>query len=312
MGEGSQKMTEKPIIIATHGLANKPEEDVLHDWWLKAIKEGLRKNQNKQNPDFDFSLCYWAHHLYKQPLHLDGAFKFDQLYNDEPYVEAEDDTLKTKNDNFLDKIAAGAFDIGGETLDVLKQKLGINSAIDFMLGKLLKDLNLYYQNDEKRATLRNELRTKLLAAQGRKIMLVAHSMGSIIAYDVLTLLGQSHSDFSIDSFVTIGSPLGLPHVRNKIVEEFVHRGEVTDRVRTPSVVTNQWVNFADRKDPVALDIHLGDDYKANKDHIKCKDDLVYNDYRIKKGKSDNRRNHHKSYGYLRTPEFSKLTKEFLS
>ena len=143
---------------------------------------------------------------------------------------------------------------------------------------------------------------------GRRIMLVAHSMGSIIAYDVLTLLGQSDPGFEVDHFVTIGSPLGLPHVRNKIVQEFTHRGDKEDRVRTPTVVKNRWVNFADRKDPVALDVHLGDDYGENAGGVACEDDLVHNDYRVTDEKD---RNRHKSYGYLRTPEFSALVKGFL-
>ena len=105
----------------------------------------------------------------------------------------------------------------------------------------------------------------------------------------------------------------MPHVKGKIIEEFIHRGKEGERVRTPSVVKKRWVNFADRKDPVALDVHLRDDYKKNGSNVRCEDDLVYNDYRIMKhGKTEVDRNHHKSYGYLRTPEFSALVKKFLS
>lgn len=49
-------------------------------------------------------------------------------------------------------------------------------------------------------------------------------------------------------------------------------------VRTPSVVSKDWKNFADRKDPVALDAHLSDDYGVNRRSIAVIDDLVYNDY----------------------------------
>ena len=38
-------------------------------------------------------------------------------------------------------------------------------------------------------------------------MLIAHSMGSIIGFDVLTFLA---TDIKINTFITIGSPLGLP------------------------------------------------------------------------------------------------------
>ncbi len=141
-------------------------------------------------------------------------------------------------------------------------------------------------------------------------------MGSIIAYDVLSWLKHKHEDFAIDTFVTIGSPLGLPHVVQKIVEEFKYRGKTdAERLRTPTVVKGRWINFADRKDPVALDARLGDDYGPNDppSNVTCKDDIVFNDYAIRKhGEKEENRNHHKSYGYLRTPEFSALVKDFLS
>jgi hypothetical protein len=301
-----------PLIIGIHGLANKPPEPELSQWWQDAIKEGLAKNEKVIDPEFDFEMVYWADQLYKNPLHNDIDFSFDQLYNDEPYVEAEKGTLKSKRDGFLAALAARSFDLTGATLDRLKAQFGFDALADAFLGKLLRDLNLYYQNQKKQASLRDTLKQRLLANEGRKIMLVAHSMGTIIAYDVMTLLGQSNPDYKIDHFVTIGSPLGLPHVKGKIIEEFIHRGPESDRVRTPSVVKERWVNFADRKDPVALDVHIADDYGKNGSDILCEDDLVNNDYRIKKtGKNEPDRNHHKSYGYLRTPEFSKLMVKFL-
>ncbi|MEP3279869.1 MAG: hypothetical protein ABJN26_13385 [Stappiaceae bacterium] len=302
----------KNLIIGIHGLANKPPESELTEWWEASIREGLLKNEKVSDPAFDFKMIYWAGRLYKNPLHREPEFHFDQLFNREPYVEAEEGSLKSKKDGFLDAVAAKSFDLGGETLDLLKGRFGFNSLADAFLGKLLKDLNLYYENKKIRLALRSILTDALLANPGRKIMIVAHSMGSIIAYDVLTLLGQSHPNYEVDHFVTIGSPLGLPHVKGKIIEEFVHRGTENERVRTPSVVKNRWVNYADRKDPVALDVHLADDYGKNRSDIVCDDDLVHNDYRIMKwGEDEPSRNYHKSYGYLRTPEFSRLVREFI-
>ena len=108
------------------------------------------------------------------------------------------------------------------------------------------------------------------------------------------MYGKKHPQLKVARFVTIGSPLGLPHVKYKIAKE-------NDAVRTPSVV-QQWSNFADRRDPVALDVHLADDYAANAAGVQVSDDLVSNDWSGL---------HHKSYGYLRTPEVSNTIKEFL-
>ncbi len=307
-------MTSKPLIIGIHGLNNKPEKELLQDWWRAAIDEGLEKNESATNLEFDFELIYWADRLYTHPMHRNEDRFFDDLYINEPYIEAEPGRLKTKEDGLLDDAIIGAGDIVGTTVDILKSKFGFDMLADAVLGKLLKDLNLYYQNEDIRSDLRDRVMQSLRGAESSKIMVVGHSMGSIIAYDALTLLGRPDPQVDVNHFVTIGSPLGLPHVYNKIVEEFEHRGEEKDRVRTPTVVTGRWVNYADRKDPVALDAHLRDDFKANQggDGVRCEDDLVFNDYRItKRGADEPDSNHHKSYGYLRTPEFSKLLREFL-
>ena len=105
-------------------------------------------------------------------------------------------------------------------------------------------------------------------------------------------------------FVTIGSPLGMPHVKANIHGE---RSYADSPVRTPTVVTEGWVNYADRGDPVAVDTHLRDDFTSNSVGVRVQDDLVVNDYVSPIGD----KNSHKSYGYLRTPEISRLIKQFL-
>jgi hypothetical protein len=146
-------------------------------------------------------------------------------------------------------------------------------------------------------------------------------MGSIIAYDVLRDLGRVNSGFEVAHFVTIGFPLGLPHVKVKIMEEKSYDKKVSHRVHTLFIVSQYWTHFADRLDPVALDSPLSDDYSKNGQGIRVKDDLVLKDYRKPKtgnsgateGERDpeGKHNHHKSYGYLRTPELSELVKEFI-
>ena len=315
------------IIIGIHGLANKPERIVLFDYWHEALQEGLA------NVDYvgavPFDLVYWADLLYKNPLHNDKEFDFDTLFNDEPYVPAEPGSLRRYADSWTDELRSAGGAIVGDTLDFLKTRLGINRLADWVLQKCLKDLAFYY--DEKRNlhdrndiarrasdVLRKELLDAIREHRDKEIMIIAHSMGSIIAYDTLRNIGQSRvpedDGLVVPYFVTIGSPLGLPHVKGKIIEERKYDGKTeAARVRTPSIVTRSWVNYADRKDPVAADVHLRDDYQANAKNVRVVDDLVENDYRAppKTGQSKRERNHHKSYGYLRTPELSLHVKEFL-
>jgi len=301
-------------IIGIHGLSNKPEKNILENWWQQSIIEGLQKNCGLQNPEVSFRMVYWADLLYKNPQHNDEHFSFDSLYNDEPYLPARENALKEYKDSWRDDLRAGALDIIGSGADALKVHFGVNALADWLLSRLLKDLDFYYDNQRNirnragqpelaRKVLRDELKEVLREEQGQELMVVAHSMGSIIAYDALRDLGQSDPDLAISHLVTIGSPLGLPHVKGKIIQERNYDPEV----RTPSIVNRSWVNFADKKDPVAMDVHLHDDYKENRHNVRVKDDLVTNDYVAPHGKA----NHHKSYGYLRTPEFSGLVKSFL-
>lgn len=304
------------VVIGIHGLANKPSKELLADWWKKAMLEGLR-NVGVKDAQFEFEMVYWADALYKSQQHTDPLYGFDSLYLEEQYVEAEEGALKAYNDSWRDEVRATLFDLAGTTLDAVRSTFGENPISRWLLGRLLKDLAFYY--DEKRMiknsngqpgvarrVLDSKLAEVMKANRDKQIMLVAHSMGSIIAYNVLRQLGRSEKDMQVERFVTIGSPLGMPYVKGRIIDEC----DYDATVRTPTIVSESWVNYSDKKDPVCIDIHLRDDYQKNKRGVRVEDDLVANDYRAPEGERN--RNHHKSYGYLRTPEFSERLKAFLA
>ena len=131
-------------------------------------------------------------------------------------------------------------------------------------------------------------------------MLIAHSMGSIIAYDVLRDLGRSDPEFTVEQFVTIGSPLGLEPVKAR-----AHIEGIASEV--PRVVSEKWVNYADPADVVAVETNLRGDFGPNGRGVQVEDHLVSTDYMA----LDRERKPHKSYGYLRTPELSEQIREFL-
>ncbi len=309
------------IIVGIHGLANKPKKSDLAKYWRQSIAEGLEKNSGIAAPKFGLKMVYWADLLYKYRLHDDEFFDFDRLYNRQPY-EAGPDKLPAYRDGLVDVIRAEIFGVAGATLDFFKQKFGLSEFADWVLEKTLKDLAFYYSEDREigdrskpkrkmvlaRKVLQDELRNVLLPLKGNRVMLIAHSMGSIIAYDVLRDIGQEDPSFEVAQFVTIGSPLDLPHVKAKIIELRTYDRKKSERVRTPTIVTESWTNYADRRDKVALDSHLRDDFGPNKRGISVTDDLVDNSYLSPGGEP----NYHKSYGYLRTPELSKQIEEFLA
>jgi len=276
-------MSNSKLIIGIHGLSNKPPKKTLATWWEKAMLEGLHVNNKLSRESLDFKSIYWAQDLYPEP-------------DPEPdkYRKAKKGDLKYYQEGWKDYLREKLFDFSGDVLDSMKEIFGMDALADKVLKSKLKDLNRYYKDKDIREKLRDRLRTMILDNRDKRLMVVAHSMGTIIAYDVLRELGSEDATLSIEHFVTMGSPLGLPHVKHKIIEE-------NRLVRTPSIVQH-WTNLADRRDPVALDIHLSDDYEENYAGVRVKDDLVMNDW----GGIN-----HKSYGYLRTPEFSDLLKNFI-
>ena len=305
------------VIVGIHGLANKSKKETLETWWRDSIEEGLRTNCGVSNPQFDFVMVYWADLLYKYHLHEDESYDFDSLYNGQPYVKAKPGALRRYDDDWLDSFRATARETASTTVARIKDSVGLDSASEWLLSAKIRDL-LYYWDKGRKLTdrqgnedsagnvLRSELTAELNRVRGRRIMLIAHSMGAVIGYDVLRDIGRTAPDFEVDHLVTIGAPLGLPTVKSNIrrVRNYNQRSA---RVRTPTIVVGKWVNYADRTDPISFDIHLSDDYGPNARGVRARDDLVYNDYVSPTGE----KNSHKSYGYLRTPEASELIKGFI-
>jgi len=285
-------MSDSYVIIGIHGLANKPKRSTLDKWWRMSILEGLRRNERRTSGDISFELVYWADWGYTKPIADED--------NTEPYIRARGTgPLKRYEDGFWDLLRAEASDWADTPLDWAKQMLGVGRLADAVLEAKLKDLARYYNEAAKRELLRRRFTEAVLRHRDKRIMVIAHSMGSIVAYDVLRLLGREDTNVRVQHFITIGSPLGLPHVKHRIYQE-------NDLVRTPSIV-HRWTNLSDKRDPVAFDTHLAGDYRANDRGVSVHDDLVINGYVGSSGDG----NPHKSYGYLRTPELSSLIRPFI-
>src|SRR6516225_6081339 len=210
------------VIIGIHGLANKPPADEKKEWWKRALIEGLKRNCAKTTDTLSFDFVYWADLRYNPPISLE--------MNPEPYYP--DDGVGSFPAYQTHKWVAVFNEITsviGKEVNFLDLHTGVDKVGDFVLERELQDLAAYYEDENFRRTARQRLLDKLREHAGKRIMLIGHSMGSIIAYDVLRIIGRETPPVSVDHFVTIGSPLGLPHVKTKIYEE-------NDLVRTPSVV----------------------------------------------------------------------------
>jgi len=279
------------VIIGIHGRSNKPKKMTLQNWWKQSAEEGLKKNLDESLGNVEFEIAYYSDVYYNRQI--------PDSENEEPYIKAKAGELKRYKRGIVDRIRSVSGNWLDNPLDWLEENSNLFSSLaKKVTKKVMKDLGKYYNNPESREQIKKRLRDLLEERKDDEIILISHSMGTIVAYDVLRELGRSpdHKDVKIEHFITMGAPLGLTVVKGNIV------GAASTKLRTPSCVTKSWVNFSDPDDYVALDSHLADDYDSNSFDVKVGDVLVCNEY---KGKGKEKKpNPHKSYGYLRTPEFS--------
>lgn len=256
-------------------------------------------------------LVYWSDVMYEKPLDSRETNKESPYFLEERYVKSSPDFISENHDTRKKIVNYLARQINKIFLnDDLSLNYGFIS--DAIINTYFRDLEVYYTEN---CTLENaaickvkdEIRDRLCQVLEKhrhdEIMLLSHSMGSIVAFDVLTFLVPQ---IKIHTFVTMGSPLGLPIVVSKIAAEQKHILNGKKHMITPPGVVKQWVNFSDIMDKVAFNYELSANFFENKRGIRPQDVLVTNDYEI-----DGIRNPHKSFGYLRAKEFSELLYMFI-
>jgi hypothetical protein len=166
------------------------------------------------------------------------------------------------------------------------------------------ELNRYFQNrhnvaSEIREMLKQQLRP--LLASDTRILLIGHSLGSVIAYDALWELSQEEKfPGKIDLFLTLGSPLGMEYVQSRLLGAYN-----TGVVKYPTNIKH-WTNLSAVGDITSLDKILHDDF-AEMIELGIIDDIqdhcqkIYNFYHNEEGL-----NCHRSYGYLVNPAVGKI------
>jgi hypothetical protein len=297
-------------VIGIHGLGNKAPKKVLRSWWKISIQEGF-KHYGFPPRNFRFHMVYWAGLLHTEPLDARERDRSSGRYIPSPYHPIDAPINKKPSrfrKRFLDELE--------RLLDavVFTDKSFINFEIiaDRIIQRLFSDLEVYYykrcldRNGNSRPAkevIRDELAEALRKNRRRKILLIAHSMGSIIAYDVLC---RADSGIRVDTFVTIGSPLGWPFIMKKHGKEHPGSGRARSLPKTPEAIQKAWYNLSDLDDSVALNYDIAGDYGKNSRGIRPEDSIIYNTY-LHRGKRDT----HSSVGYLRTPEMSRIIQDFL-
>ncbi len=163
----------------------------------------------------------------------------------------------------------------------------------------IRETARYFSNEDNigqqvRELLKAPLRE--MFARGERVLVISHSMGSVIAYDSLWELTHIEKNPGrVDLFLTIGSPLGMRYTQQRLL------GAHEKGARRYPHIIRHWTNMAAQGDLTALDPTLRDDFKAMLELgvVESITDLnggIFNYFRNDRGL-----NVHRSYGYLVNP-----------
>ncbi len=279
-----------PLIIYVPGLKPKPEPAAHRHELFRCLLEGVRRidpesARQMEGCDHCFDIVGWTYDFYGEHrvLNIDLA-AIDALIQQTTATEQDIAEAVSWKRRILRWIYALA-----DHFPFLMHPLA-----DENLEIHLRDLRRYVKNKNDIAeVVRRLLKMPLRAAwkSERPVLLIAHSMGSIIAYDSLWQLSQeSGSDHRIDLFMTMGSPLAQKFIQRRIKG----RKEQPDK-RYPRNI-RCWVNIAAVGDLTSIDMKLENDYE---DMVKfgltesIEDRKIYTYFHL-----DGELNVHAEYGYL--------------
>lgn len=105
---------------------------------------------------------------------------------------------------------------------------------NYSIGKVLRDVFVYVNDSRTRREINRIVAAKLT---GEPTVVVGHSLGSVVAYEVL----REHAGNSVLRLITVGSPLGIRAIRNQLKTPLTMPAGVKD-----------WYNAYDDRDVVAL------------------------------------------------------------
>ncbi|WP_044205424.1 hypothetical protein [Flammeovirga sp. OC4] len=330
--------TTKRILII-HGRAQKPKKEEIRAIWYEAIKHGLKRDFNAQLADqfdnFEKEFIYYGDITNKR--------FFSNEYEDDQLRIKTLNKLKTysaegfNEDNYDNLHTFGFFNEG--LADFFSSPLNLFNIGESLIKIKAPDVIEYWNKDSEFNHLVQERLIsplKKYLANGDEIMLIAHSLGTIISYDVLWQLSHLNEfknaigpDKKVNLFVTLGSPLGDIHVKdnlrgaslsiyspprgcknNSLKEELIAK----DKIRQYPTNIHKWVNISAEDDYICHDSHIQDDFQEmidldliKKENFIEEEDKIYN-LAVKGEKS----NPHASVGYLIHPRFIKILAEWMT
>jgi len=279
-----------PVVIYVPGLLPKPEPEAHRDALLRCLLAGLRRIDTPVAEAValtkgGFDIVSWTYDFYRE--HRDIGFDASSI---EAVIAAPVASGRdiAEAGSWKRRLARWLYTLGDRLPFLIPHLANEQTEIH------LRDLHRYLKDDNGIAEhTRRMLKVPLRAAveAHRPVLLIAHSMGSVIAFDTLwemTHNGIDHVD--VDLFLTMGSPLGQNYIQKRIKGH-----SASGRQRYPGNVRH-WKNLSAVGDLTAIDPWLANDFSemltlglVDTFH----DKEIYNAFR-----HDGAQNVHSEYGYL--------------
>jgi pimeloyl-ACP methyl ester carboxylesterase len=271
-----------PHVTLIHGISNKPPpEDLLRIW-----RETLA-NAAEPLPLGDLgvtsSLVYWADLLHEKPDEDLSAYE-GVLENTPQAVDGAGGASAPQprtlaEAEFLDGLRRRMTGLSDAELDtepppVPAAPQGALERVPLpwflkkrVMNAFLRDVHHYLFDVEyappgrKPVPIQRTIRQRFVDALcaptvTRPHIVVSHSMGTVIAYDCLKRVAGCSA---VDGLITLGSPLGLDEIQDKLQPEWSR-----DAGFPGDTVGGGWVNVFDRLDPVCgFDPELANDFRKS-------------------------------------------------
>ncbi len=279
----------KPLILYVPGLLPKPTPDIHRPALLRCLLSGIARIDDDVAGEIERSDCFelvpWTFDFYgkHRDFNIDRDAINELLQKSGPSREdiAEASSWKRRFTRWLYRL--------GNRMPFLIPHLASEK-----LEIHLRDLRRYTRNQRGIAErIRHKVKAPLRAAarSRRPVLLIGHSMGSVIVYDALWQMShRDGDDVDIDLLLTMGSPLGQHYIQQRI-----KGSERVGAARFPGNV-EVWKNLSAVGDLTAIDPELRNDFGAMTAHgtLQSLEDVrIYTWYRL-----DGELNVHAEYGYL--------------
>ncbi len=256
-------------VTFVHGIGNKPERNELLEQWRVALVDDDGVDLTAMG--VTSSMVYWADMLYEAPA-LRGSGHESTALELEHSVDAEDADLRWLADvpaeerAFVEGVAqkvgfAAVFATVEEAPDPIIPASPLE-AVPLppwlkrrLMRVFLRDVHHYLYDAEvnprpgESFRIRRDVRLRGLealregAARPGPHVVVGHSLGSVIAYDLLTDVDGAPR---VDALLTVGSPLGISEVQDGLTPPWTR----DDGWPSQRLGDGPWMNVYDPLDPV--------------------------------------------------------------